>query len=546
MESFQDIPTVQQPKNLKINLFPHQLASVYMMEELESTHCVIDQHGKTFTNIGINGDMTGYGKTLSMIALIIRDRMDWDMTTEHVEEKVHSLSSHHIKRYVSKSYKRNNSTIILASPSVVHQWLKEFSNTDLAVVDATNKKVALDIDIDEYDVIILSLATYNMFVSRYHGMAWKRFIYDEPTTLKIPAMEDIVTGFTWFLTATPYNIKDKHKSAKKSYMYNIVGDYHFNQIVDIITVKNNDEFVKLSFAMPQTQYKYHDCYVPSFRAVNGIVSDRISKMIDAGNISGAIDALGGKHTDNIVELVKKNKLIELESIRGKINVWTLREDEEKRIEWVNREKAVISQLEELDKRFSQILEDNCSICFNKLDKPVMEPFCQNIFCGGCILTWLNTKGSCPLCRKTLARCDLVYIDKDKEYVKPVEEEKKMTKEAKIIHLIQENKEGRFIVFSDWDESFNAIREVLKANKIDFVEIKGSIATRTNKIEKFRNGVVNVVFLNSKTDSSGINMQETTDIILYHAMNEGTTKQIIGRANRIGRKLPLRVHHLVSV
>jgi hypothetical protein len=36
MESFQDIPTVQQPKNLKINLFPHQLASVYMMEELET------------------------------------------------------------------------------------------------------------------------------------------------------------------------------------------------------------------------------------------------------------------------------------------------------------------------------------------------------------------------------------------------------------------------------------------------------------------------------------------------------------------------------
>ena len=79
-----------------------------------------------------------------------------------------------------------------------------------------------------------------------------------------------------------------------------------------LEVKNNDEFVKLSFTMPQTKYKYHDCYVPSFRAVNGIVSDRISKMIDAGNISGAIDALGGKHTDNIVELVKKNKLIEFE------------------------------------------------------------------------------------------------------------------------------------------------------------------------------------------------------------------------------------------
>lgn len=545
MESFEDIQMVQQPKNLKINLFPHQLASVYMMEELESTHCVIDEFGKTFTNIAINGDMTGYGKTLSMIALIIRDRMDWDMTTEHVEEKVNTVSSNHIKRYVTKNFKRNNATIILAGPSVIHQWMKEFATTDLAVVDATNKKVALELDVDEYDVIILSIATYNMFISRYYGMAWKRFIYDEPTTLKIPKMEDIVCGFAWFLTATPYNIKDKHKTAKKSYMYNIVGDYNFDRIIDSITVKNNDEFVKLSFTMPQTKYKYHDCYVPSFRAVNGIVSDRISKMIDAGNISGAIDALGGKHTDNIVELVKKNKLIELEGIRSKINIWTLREDEEKRVEWVNREKVVSGQIEELDKRFSEILEDNCTICFCKLDKPVMEPSCQNIFCGGCILTWLNTKGSCPLCRKSINRSELVYIDKDKQYVKQVEQ-KKNTKEATIIHLIQENKDGRFIVFSDWDESFNTIREVLKGNKIDFVEIKGSINTRTKKIEKFRNGEVNVVFLNSKTDSSGINMQETTDIILYHAMNEGTTKQIIGRANRIGRKIPLTVHNLVSV
>ena len=73
-----------------------------------------------------------------------------------------------------------------------------------------------------------------------------------------------------------------------------------------------------------------------------------------------------------------------------------------------------------------------------------------------------------------------------------------------------------------------------------------MGVRTRNIERFRNAEVNVVFLNSRTDSSGINMQETTDIILYHTMNDTTTKQIIGRANRIGRKLPLVVHHLVSV
>jgi len=42
------------------------------------------------------------------------------------------------------------------------------------------------------------------------------------------------------------------------------------------------------------------------------------------------------------------------------------------------------------------------------------------------------------------------------------------------------------------------------------------------------------------------MQETTDIILYHSMDEHTRQQILGRANRIGRKTSLQVHHLISI
>ena len=38
MENYEDIPMIQQPKNLKIQLFPHQLSLVYMMEELEIGH----------------------------------------------------------------------------------------------------------------------------------------------------------------------------------------------------------------------------------------------------------------------------------------------------------------------------------------------------------------------------------------------------------------------------------------------------------------------------------------------------------------------------
>ena len=549
MENYEDIPMVQQPKNLKVNLFPHQLASVYMMEELENSHCITQDTQKTFTNIGINADITGYGKTLSIIALIVRDMMEWDLSTDHIEEIVNTYSNQHIKQYTSNTYPKNNTTLILAGPSVIHQWVKEFSYTNLNIIQITNHKIALSINIDDYDVAIVSPTMYNTVVRKYNGIAWKRFIYDEPATIRIPSMADIISGFTWFITATPHAIIHRHKSCRKSYMSKIVTDPNFNyNIINVITIKNDDNFVKLSFQMPGTNHIHYECYTPTFRAINGIVSEKISKMIEAGNIYGAIEALGGKHTDNIIDLVKKNKNIELEEIKNKINIWTLRNDTKKIEEWKQREKIVTQQLEELHTRFEKILDDNCSICFSKLDKPVMEPSCQNIFCGSCLLTWLNTKGSCPLCRKNIKKEELIYINKDGESKQHSEAETKLnkTKEEIIVELLKNNDDRRFILFSDWDESFNTIREVLHINNISFVEIKGNINIRTKNINKFREGEINVVFLNSKTDSSGINMQETTDIILYHTMNDSTTMQIIGRANRIGRKKPLNVHHLISI
>ena len=71
-------PTIPQPKGIKTTLFPHQLVSVYNMEKLEENQiCYNTPTNSIKTSIGINADMVGYGKTLSMFALILRDRMEW-------------------------------------------------------------------------------------------------------------------------------------------------------------------------------------------------------------------------------------------------------------------------------------------------------------------------------------------------------------------------------------------------------------------------------------------------------------------------------------
>ena len=49
-----------------------------------------------------------------------------------------------------------------------------------------------------------------------------------------------------------------------------------------------------------------------------------------------------------------------------------------------------------------------------MNKTVMEPNCQNFFCGECLLQWLSKNNTCPLCRCEIVLSDLIYIENDKE------------------------------------------------------------------------------------------------------------------------------------
>jgi SNF2 family DNA or RNA helicase len=174
----------------------------------------------------------------------------------------------------------------------------------------------------------------------------------------------------------------------------------------------------------------------------------------------------------------------------------------------------------------------------------MEPSCQNVFCGKCLLEWGKTKQTCPLCREVIKINELIYIqnDENKDEIKQTENKIK-TKLETVINLIKNKPKGKFIIFSAWDQTFTPITHRLDQNNINYIEIKGATNTRIKNIEQFKNGDVNVIFLNSKFNGSGINLQEATDILIYHEMDPLTLSQVIGRANRIGRTIPLDVHHL---
>jgi SNF2 family DNA or RNA helicase len=130
-----------------------------------------------------------------------------------------------------------------------------------------------------------------------------------------------------------------------------------------------------------------------------------------------------------------------------------------------------------------------------------------------------------------------------EYIRQLPK-RKQTKQEKIIDIINSNPNGKYIVFSSFDETLTIIRNTLKDDDIEFTEISGTMSSRSKKIDNFKYGGTNVLFMNSMSNGAGINLQEATDLILYHRMPEDLETQIIGRAHRIGRRLSLNVHHLV--
>ena len=55
--------------------------------------------------------------------------------------------------------------------------------------------------------------------------------------------------------------------------------------------------------------------------------------------------------------------------------------------------------------------------------------------------------------------------------------------------------------------------------------------------------IQVLLLNAEYCASGINLENTSDIVIYHSMNDAKTKQIIGRGQRPGRTSVLNVWKL---
>jgi superfamily II DNA/RNA helicase len=118
----------------------------------------------------------------------------------------------------------------------------------------------------------------------------------------------------------------------------------------------------------------------------------------------------------------------------------------------------------------------------------------------------------------------------------------LSKEETLLKIITDKPDGRFLVFSKNENSFEKIKSELNKTNKKFEILKGNTSHMINILDKFKSGEINIILLNTQYAGSGIDISCATDVIIFH--NMGIDKQqAIGRAQRVGRTEELYIHNL---
>lgn len=562
-------PMIDPPDEISIPLFPHQRVSVYWMEALESTRCVrVNETTELLTEFGVLGDMPGYGKSLSIATLMARDRMPWDLNARPVKEVQAEVNQCLTvrRRLQQPQTQRVTSNLLVVSSTLIEQWkqylgLVKKPGFVVKEVSAAAHFEHLDPVNVHYDVVLVSSTRYNQLIDQFPNLVWKRFLFDEAASTHINAMRTVKAGFMWFISATYHeliNLGGNRHHMMWRFMANVTRDNHLDHLV----IRNPEGFVQRSFRMPDVTHHTHRCLNPRVMNVLSQFLDAESReMMSAGDIRGVIERVGGSMVSdsNLYEVVARRLQQRLNNAEFSLRMWTDRGRERNLHEiefWTKRVESIQKSIAELKEKYKNVLEEDCTICYCPITRPVLVPCCQNVFCTGCVVKWMENRKTCPMCRTDLAVKDFVYVqseedakddDGDRKDDEKVDAPARPRQKSEVVgRLIEEGiPQGRkFLVFSAYDASFDRIRSVLAEHHIPYVEISGTKASRDAKLRRFREGKVSVVFLNSRFNGAGINLEMATDIILYHEMPSHIHQQVVGRVLRVGRQSDLRIHQLV--
>jgi SNF2 family DNA or RNA helicase len=323
----------------------------------------------------------------------------------------------------------------------------------------------------------------------------------------------------------------------------------------MIVLRTTDQFRNSSLSLPPIHVELLKCKgMQQHKLVDSILSPQINEMLHAGDISGALIQLGVPESTpmSLIEAVTLNQQKELRRLEATLefkrgleySTAALKDAALAALEV--KIKSLKDQIAAFERRIEEMDTESCAICYEQLSNTICVPCCKQLFCGGCIIELLKRNNSCPMCRAKINIKDLKTIKKaGGKGVAAIHSDAAtatlLNKPEALLRLIQNNPTGKFIVFSRYENPFEFIETKFKEAGITVQQLKGNKDVIYSLIDRFREGAVRVLLLNSEHFATGMNLEAASHVVLYHGnMSPNERHQIIGRAHRLGRTGPLTV------
>lgn len=574
-----------------IQLHSHQQSLLYRCIQYENGSIYLSdftalkdkthKNDKFMSNIGIIADRVGSGKSFVILSIIKNNNI-----TERNNKILMSSGYNNIVFSFNNDKKVIKLNMIVIPHNLCSQWesyIIRFGGGFNYKIINKYKNLASFIDnkdnMDKVDILLVTASYYNNIVTyiRENNIKLQRVIFDEVDSLNIPGCLSIDANFLWFVTASYGNILyprgfTKYDSSISKYVWcanglknsgfikNIFLDLYSNiprEFAKVLVIKNSESYIEESLNLPPLNTFNIKCKTPlMINILNGIVDKNIIDSLNAGDIDAAILCITPSNRsseDNIVILLvdKLNKQLTNYRLRlNMINEYLYDNEQDRDIDKNN----LIKKIEELENKIKLITErikttNICCICYENIENKTITKCCQNSFCFKCINIWLSRKPQCPMCKSNLNSNELFVVSasmiQDTPRISEDDPNESFDKFKNVEILLKKRKtDAKILIFSSYDNTFTQLIPILSKLNINYDYIKGNGNQINSIIKKYKTGDLDVLLVNTRNYGSGMNLENTSDIIMFHKFDTQLENQVIGRAYRMGRMQSLNVYYLL--
>jgi hypothetical protein len=548
-------------------------------------HPAIQDTDYMYTNIGIIGDKVGAGKSYVILSLI--------MNEHNLEKRQYTLQSYgnnKVMVQLSDQTALMDTNIIVVPHNLCNQWndyVKSFSeNINYTVI--SNRKamepfIKNPLQLQDNHLVILTASLHNPMAHllTLNNIKVSRVIYDEVDSINIPSSMEIMSKFYWFVTASYGNLLYPRgyrswDQRTMRYVYHATGIRNSGFIKDlfmdlstslkrdymnVLVLKNDDTFVDQSFQLVDPVTHIVLSKEPTFvNVLNGLVDIDVMECLNAGDEQSAIQLIDPRRRNtesNIINALIQKYDAELHNIDIQLNAVTAMtfmnvSDQQARVARLEEKKTTLqAKIQSIKERVETT--SMCCICYDDIKHKSVTPCCSNSYCFACIHVWINLNNSCPLCKARMTQEDILVVNDGIVDVPAGLSEPRHLNEFNpdydkiqnlMILLRRRSPTSKFLVFSNYEHSFRKITRKLTDDNIQYAFLKGNKYQIENKLQEYRTGSLQVLLINGSFYGSGLNLENTTDLVLFHKCNSEIEKQVIGRAQRLGRTCALNIWYLI--